>query len=53
MIQQSPQYQQQMKVAKNMMGDRTMEQTVKQLARQQGISEEQIMQAYNSLANKR
>jgi hypothetical protein len=30
-----------------------MEETVRQLAKQQGISEEQLMQAYNSLANRR
>ena len=53
MIQQNPQVQQKMQQAQNISGGRSMEQTVRQLAKQQGISEEQIMQAYNSLANKR
>lgn len=38
---------------KGISNGRSMEQTVRQLAKQQGISEEQLMQAYNSLANKR
>jgi hypothetical protein len=49
MIQQNPQMQQ----MQNISGGRSMEQTVRQLAKQQGISEEQLMQAYNSLANKK
>ena len=53
MVQNNPQYQQQMKTMQNMAGGRSLEQTVRQLAKQQGISEEQLMQAYNSLANKR
>ena len=53
MIQQNPQVQQKMQKAQNISGGRSMEQTVRQLAKQQGISEEQLMQAYNSLANKR
>ena len=53
MIQQNPQIQQQMKTMKNISGGRSVEQTVRQLAKQQGISEEQLMQAYNSLANKK
>lgn len=38
---------------KGIANGRSMEQTVRQLAKQQGISEEQLMQAYNSFANKR
>ena len=38
---------------KGIANGRSMEQTVRQLAKQQGISEEQLMQAYNSLANRR
>ena len=38
---------------KGITNGRSMEDTVRQLAKQQGISEEQLMQAYNSLANKR
>ena len=53
MVQQNPQMQQKMQQMQNMSGGRSMEQTVRQLAKQQGISEEQLMQAYNSLANKR
>ena len=53
MIQQNPQVQQKMQQMQNMSGGRSMEDTVRQLAKQQGISEEQLMQAYNSLANKR
>ena len=53
MIQQNPQVQQKMQQAQNISGGRSMEQTVRQLAKQQGISEEQLMQAYNSLANRR
>ena len=53
MIQQNPQMQQQMQTMKNISGGRSVEQTVRQLAKQQGISEEQLMQAYNSLANKK
>ena len=52
MIQQNPQVQQKMQQMQNISGGRSMEQTVRQLAKQQGISEEQLMQAYNSLANK-
>lgn len=53
MIQNNPQFQKQMQTLQNVSGGRSMEQTVKQLAKQQGISEEQLMQVYNSLANKR
>lgn len=53
MVQNNPQYQQQMQTMQNMAGGRSLEQTVRQLAKQQGISEEQLMQAYNSLANRR
>jgi hypothetical protein len=53
MIQQNPQVQQKMQQMQNISGGRSMEQTVRQLAKQQGISEEQLMQAYNSLANKK
>jgi ABC-type phosphate/phosphonate transport system ATPase subunit len=53
MIQQNPQMQQKMQQMQNISGGRSMEDTVRQLAKQQGISEEQIMQAYNSLANKK
>lgn len=53
MIQQNPQVQQKMQKMQNISGGRSMEQTVRQLAKQQGISEEQLMQAYNSLANRR
>jgi thiaminase len=53
MIQQNPQVQQKMQQAQNISGGRSMEQTVRQLAKQQGISEEQLIQAYNSLANKK
>lgn len=52
MIQQNPQVQQKMQQMQNISGGRSMEQTVRQLAKQQGISEEQLMQAYNSLANR-
>ena len=53
MIQGNPQMQKQMQQMQNISGGRSVEQTVRQLAKQQGISEEQLMQAYNSLANKR
>lgn len=53
MMQQNPQVQQQMQQMQNMSGGRSMEETVRQVAKQRGISEEQLMQAYNSLANKR
>lgn len=53
MIQQNPQVQQKMQQAQNISGGRSMEQTARQLAKQQGISEEQLMQAYNSLANRK
>lgn len=53
MIQQNPQMQQKMQQMQNVSGGRSMEQTVRQLAKQQGISEEQLMQVYNSFANKR
>ena len=52
MLQNSP-ANQQMQAIQNSSGGRSMEQTVRQLAKQQGISEEQLMQAYNSLANRR
>lgn len=52
MIQQNPKVQQKMQQMQNISGGRTMEQTVRQLAKQQGISEEQLMQTYNSLANR-
>lgn len=53
MIQQNPQVQQKMQQMQNISGGRSMEQTVRQLAKQQGISEEQIMQAYNRFANRK
>ena len=53
MVQKNPQMQQKMQQMQNMAGGRSLEQTVRQLAKQQGISEEQLMQAYNSLANRR
>lgn len=53
MIQQTPQFQKNMQTMQNISGGRSVEQTVRQLAKQQGISEEQLMQAYNSLANKK
>lgn len=53
MIQQNPQMQQKMQQMQNMSGGRSMEDTVRQLAKQQGISEEQLMQAYNSFANRK
>lgn len=53
MIQNNPQFQKQMQTLQTVSGGRSMEQTVKQLAKQQGISEQQLMQAYNSLANKK
>lgn len=53
MVQQNPQVQQKMQQMQNISGGLSMEQTVRQLAKQQGISEEQLMQAYNSLANKK
>ena len=52
MIQQNPQIQKDMQTMQNISGGRSVKQTVKQLAKQQGISEEQLMQAYNSLANR-
>ena len=52
MLQNSP-ASQQLQAIQNSSGGRSMEETVRQLAKQQGISEEQLMQAYNSLANKR
>ena len=52
MLQNSP-ANQQIQAIQNSAGGRSMEQTVRQIAKQQGISEEQLMQAYNSLANKR
>lgn len=51
MLQNSP-ANQQIQAIQNSAGGRSMEQTVRQLAKQQGISEEQLMQAYNSLANR-
>ena len=53
MIQQNPQMRQKMQQMQNISGGRSMQDTVRQLAKQQGISEEQLMQAYNSLANRR
>ena len=53
MLQNNPQMQQQIQTIQNMSGGKSIEQTVKQLAKQQGISEQQLMQVYNSLANKR
>lgn len=53
MLQNNPQMQQQIQTMQNMSGGKSIEQTVRQLAKQQGISEQQLMQAYNSLANKR
>ena len=52
MLQNSP-ASQQIQAIKNSSGGRSMEETVRQLAKQQGISEVQLMQAYNSLANRR
>jgi hypothetical protein len=52
MLQNSP-ASQQLQAIQNSSGGRSMEETVRQLAKQQGISEEQLMQAYNSLANRR
>lgn len=52
MLQSSPMLQQ-IQAIQNSSGGRSMEETVKQLAKQQGISEQELMQAYNSLANKR
>lgn len=53
MVQQNPQIHQKMQQMQNISGGRSMEQTVRQLAKQQGISEEQLMQAYNSFANRK
>lgn len=52
MLQNNP-ASQQIQAIQNSAGGRSLEQTVRQLAKQQGVSEEQLMQAYNSLANKR
>ena len=52
MLQNSP-ASQQIQAIQNSSGGRSMEETVRQLAKQQGISEEQLIQAYNSLANRR
>lgn len=52
MLQNSP-ASQQLKAIQNSSGGKSMEEIVKQLAKQQGITEEQLMQAYNGLANKR
>ena len=52
MLQNSP-ASQQIQAIQNSSGGKSMEETVRQLAKQQGISEEQLMQAYNSLANRR
>lgn len=52
MMQNSP-ANQRIKAIQNSSGGASIEETVKQLAKQQGISEKQLMQAYNSLANKR
>ena len=52
MLQSSPMLQQ-IQAIQNSSGGRSMEETVKQLAKQQGISEQELMQAYNSLANRR
>ena len=51
MLQNNP-ASQQIQAIQNSAGGKSMEQTVRQLAKQQGISEEQLMQAYNSFANK-
>ena len=53
MVQQNQQMQQKIEQMQNMSGGRSLQDTVRQLAKQQGISEEQLMQAYNSLANKK
>ena len=53
MVQQNRQTQQKVEQMQNMSGGRSLQDTVRQLAKQQGISEEQLMQAYNSLANKK
>ena len=53
MLQSSPQYQTQIQAVQNSANGASMEQIVRQIAKQQGVSEDQIMQAYNSLANKR
>ena len=51
MMQNSP-ASQQLQAIQNSSGGMSMEQTVRQLAKQKGISEEQLMQAYNGLAGK-
>ena len=51
MLQNNP-ASQQIQAIQNSAGGKSMEQTVRQLAKQQGISEEQLMQAYNSFANR-
>ena len=52
MLQNSPMLQQ-IQAIQNSSGGKSMEETVRQLAKQQGISEQELMQAYNSLANRK
>lgn len=52
MVQSNPRYQQVFNQLRNSSNGASAEEMARQLARQQGISEEQLMQMYNSLAKR-
>ena len=52
MMQNNPQYQQMFNQLQNSANGASAEQMARQVAKQRGISEEQLMQMYNSLARK-
>ena len=52
MMQNNPQYQQMFNQLQNSANGASPEQMARQIAKQRGISEEQLMQMYNSLARR-
>lgn len=52
MMQNNPQYQQMFNQLQNSANGASAEQMARQIAKQRGISEEQLMQMYNSLAKR-
>ncbi len=52
MMQNNPQYQQMFNQLQNSANGASAEQMARQVAKQRGISEEQLMQMYNSLARR-
>jgi formate dehydrogenase maturation protein FdhE len=52
MMQNNPQYQQMFNQLQNSANGASAEQMARQIAKQRGISEEQLMQMYNSLARR-